>query len=98
MCTEARTSKEDEETNDNLQQNGKVRQEGQMTEKMLEIGICVRYNWTRGNHLDNQRIVSGENWSLGYLQVDRLDHSSLVIGRHPTKSWITCQTSLCKEL
>ena len=67
MCTEARTSKEDDETDDNLQQSGKVRREGWMTEKMSETGTCVGYDWTRGNHLDNQRIASGENWSLGYL-------------------------------
>ena len=98
MCTEARTSKKDDETDDNLQQSGKVRREGWMTEKMSETGTCVGYDWTRGNHLDNQRIASGENWSLGYLQVVHSDHSILVIGRHPTKSWVTCQTSLCKEL
>ena len=41
MCTETRTSKEDDETDDNLQQSGKVRREGWMTEKMPETGTCV---------------------------------------------------------
>ena len=36
MCTEARTSKEDNETDDDLQQSGKARREGWMTEEMLE--------------------------------------------------------------
>ena len=67
MCTEARTFKEDDETDDKSQQSGKVRREGWMTEEMPETGTCVGYDWTRGNHLDNQWIASGENWSLGYL-------------------------------
>ena len=67
MCTEARASKEDDETDDNFQQSGKVRREGWMTEEMPETGTCVGYDWTRGNHLDNQQIASGENWSLEYL-------------------------------
>ena len=52
MCMEARTSKEDDETDDNLQQSGKVRREGWMTEKMPETGTYIGYDWTRGNHLD----------------------------------------------
>ena len=41
MCTEARTPKEDDETDDDFQQSGKVRREGWMTEEMPEIGNCV---------------------------------------------------------
>ena len=67
MCTEARTSKEDDETDDDFQQSGKVRREGCMTEEMPETGTYVGYDWTRGNYLDNQWIASVENWSRGYL-------------------------------
>ena len=59
MCTEARTSKEDDETDDNFQQSGKARREGWMTEEMPESGTCVGDDWTRGNQLDNQRITFG---------------------------------------
>ena len=31
MCREAKTSKEDDETNDNFQESGKVRREGWLT-------------------------------------------------------------------
>ena len=67
MCTEVRTSKEDDETDDNFQQSGQVRREGWMTEEKLETGTCVGDGWTRGNQLDNQRITFGEKESLGYL-------------------------------
>ena len=67
MCTEAKTSKEDDETDDNFQQSGMVRREGWMTEEMPETGTCVGDDWTRGNKLDNQRITFGEKESLGSI-------------------------------
>ena len=41
MCTETRTSKEDDETDDNLQQSGKVRREGWMTEKCQKLALAL---------------------------------------------------------
>ena len=61
MCTEARTSKEDDEMDNNFQQNRKVRREGWMIEEMPKIGTCIGYDWTRSNYLNPQRIALGEN-------------------------------------
>ena len=41
MRMEARTSKEDDEMDDNFQESGKQRREGGMTEEMPETGTCV---------------------------------------------------------
>ena len=59
--------KTDDKTEDNFQRSGEVRLEDQMTEARPEIGVSVGDDWARGKHLDNQRITSGENGSLGYL-------------------------------
>ena len=81
MCTEAKTSKEDDETDDNFQQSGKVRREGWITETMPETSTCVGYDWTRGNHLDNQRIESAE---IGHVGIYRLSirTTAFLVKRH----------------
>ena len=61
MCTEARTSKEDDEMDGSLWQSGKVRRKGWMIEDMPKTGTCIGYDWTRGNHLAHQQIASSDN-------------------------------------
>ena len=63
----ARTSKDDDKTDDTFQSSEKMRLEDQMTEARPEIGTSIGDDRARGNHLDNQRIASGVTGSLGYL-------------------------------
>ena len=69
MCTEARTSKEDNETDDDLQQSGKARREGWMTEEMLEK-LALALDMI-GQEVTIQIISGQHNWRTDHAGIYR---------------------------
>ena len=81
-----------------------------MTEAMPETGACFGDDWTRDNHLDNQRVASGVKGSLEYLYKVHSDHNILekssdqIVSKQPCKNFevqcacqhlASCECLLC---